>query len=69
MEVGQKFRITTQNTQTITSGNAEGEEIWKIDHINGDKITCELRCTNMSMYNGGYFREFDKETVSKYLSK
>jgi len=69
MEVGQGFSIRTQNTRTITSGNAEGVESWKISDINGDDITCELRSTNMSMYAGGYFRVFTEKQVSKYLNK
>ena len=67
MEVGQKFSIRKQNTRTITSGNAEGVESWKISDINGDDVTCELISTNMSMYVGGYFRTFSKADVNRYL--
>ena len=69
MEVGQRFTITIQNTRTVTSGNAEGVEAWKISHIKGDVITCELLRTNMSMYSGGYYREFSEQQVTKHLNK
>tara|TARA_R110002020_G_scaffold462225_1_gene681643 strand:+ start:28 stop:240 length:213 start_codon:yes stop_codon:yes gene_type:complete len=67
MEVGQGFSIRTQNTRTITSGNAEGVETWEISDINSDDITCELISTNMSMYAGGYFRVFTQKEINKYL--
>ena len=69
MEVGQGFSIRTQNTRTITSGNAEGVETWKISDINGDIITCELMSTNIFMYAGGHHETFTAEQVIKYLNK
>jgi len=69
MEVGNRFTITIQNTRTITSGNAEGVEAWAISHIKDDVVTCELISTNMSMYSGGYYREFSVQQVTKHLNK
>ena len=68
--VGQKFSIVTENTMTISSRNATGVEVWEVKEIiNEEKVKCELLDTNMSMYSGGYSREFYTELVERYLKK
>jgi hypothetical protein len=68
--VNKKFSIVTENTMTVSSRNATGVEVWEVKEIiNEEKAKCELLDTNMSMYSGGYCREFYIELIEGYLNK
>ena len=62
--IGKGFSIVTENTRTVTSGNATGTEYWVVNSIiDQETVYCELKDTNMSMYSGGYFREFKVKNI------
>ena len=67
--IGRKFCITTSNTMTMTSGNAEGYKLWEItEFVDEHNVIAELRDTNVSMYSGsGRFKNFKIKDIENKL--